>query len=82
MYYRLSETIDKVVEYINSAGGFTVVGWYKCGEINDQSNDDSQNEVESSEIGVHVVSIQPTDKKVLDDPIYKAMKFDLTPPDE
>ena len=67
MYYRLRDTIDKVVEYINSKGRFPVVGWYKRGEINDQSNDDSQNEVESSEIGVHVVSIQATDKTVLDD---------------
>ena len=81
MYYRLTDTIDKVVEYINSKGGFTVVGWYKRGEINDQSNDDSQNEVESSEIGIHVVSICPTDKTVMDDSIYKELRFDITPPD-
>ncbi len=80
-YFKLSESADNVVEHINSKGGFTVVGWYKRGEINDQSNDDSQNEVESSEVMIHVVSIFPTDKTVLNDDIYKQMKFDIADPD-
>ena len=80
-YVKLQKCIDEVVEYINLQGGFTVVGWYKRGEINDQSNDDSQNEVESSEIGFHVVSISPTDRKVMDHSTLKVKQFDITNPD-
>ena len=74
----MQDCIEDVVEYVNSNRGFTVVGWYKRGEINDISNDDSQNEVESSEIGYHVVSITPTDEKLLTDVELLKKKFDMS----
>ena len=64
-YFTLQKDADDVVEYINTNGGFTVIGWYKRGEINDVSNDDSQNEVESSEIGYHIVYIFPTNRAIV-----------------
>ena len=51
-----------VVRYINDNGGFTVIGWYKKGSINDISTEESDNQVESSEMGYHIVSITPTNK--------------------
>ena len=67
------------MEFINQKGGFTVIGWYKRGEINDMSNDDSNNEVESSEIGYHIVCIYPTDKKLLTSPDLLEKKM-ISPP--
>ena len=64
-YFSLQEAADNVVEYINTNGGFTVIGWYKRGEINDVSNDDNQNEVESSEIGYHIVYMFPTNRVIV-----------------
>ena len=64
-YFRLQDCIDNVIDHINDAGGFTVIGWYKRGEINDVSNDDSQNQVESSEIVYHIVSIYQTNMDIL-----------------
>jgi len=66
-YYDLQECIDEVVDYINENGGFTVVGWYKCGEIHDMSNEVVSTDVESSDIGFHIVSISPTNAKAVHD---------------
>ena len=64
------------MKYINENGGFTVIGWYKCGEINDISNEESQNEVESSDIGYHIVSIVPTNREIVKRTEFNNMKFD------
>ena len=75
-YFTLQTASDDVVEYINTNGGFTVIGWYKRGEINDVSNDDSQNEVESSEIGYHIVYIFPTNRAIVNRVGLKTKQFD------
>jgi len=77
-YYKLQECIENTIDYINSNGGFTVIGWYKRGEINDISNDDSQNEVESSEIGHHIVSIYPTNRDIVKLDEFKTKQFDIS----
>ena len=64
-FCELEDCIDDIIEYINGHGGFTVIGWYKRGEINDSSNVASENEVESSDIGYHIVYILATDKNLL-----------------
>ena len=59
----LEDIIDNAVDIINDNGGFTVIGWYKRGEINDQSNKDNfdgTERVEVGEIGYHVVHMYPT----------------------
>lgn len=75
-YFSLQTSSDDVVEYINNNGGFTVIGWYNRGEINDVSNDDSQNEVESSEIGYHIVYMFPTNRAIVNRVGLKNKKFD------
>ena len=64
------------MKYINENGGFTVIGWYKRREINDISNEESQNEVESSDIGYHIVSNVPTNRLIVDRTEFNSMKFD------
>ena len=51
-FFDILTCIDNVVEYINDNGGFTVMGWYKHGVINDRTlvsntsngNDNNNNE--------------------------------------
>ena len=76
-FFKLQDCIDAVVKYINDNGGFTVLGWYKRGEINDSSNDDSENQVQSSEMGYHVVSMKPTNFHVLNRAEFKKLKYDM-----
>ena len=78
-YYELEDKIDDVVELINNNGGFTVVGWYKRGIINDRAvltainNNDNgykQNnsnnpdvQVDSGKLNYHPCFIQPTNRR-------------------
>ena len=66
LFYKLQDCADTCVEYINSNGGFTVIGWYKRGEINDISNEESENLVDSEKIWYHVVCLYPTRRTLLD----------------
>ena len=51
-----------MIDHVTSSDGFTNIGWYKRGNINDQSNNnDSGDRVESGDIRYHLVSIYPTD---------------------
>ena len=36
-YMRMLLSVGRSIEFINENGGFTVVGWYKRGVINDKS---------------------------------------------
>ena len=46
-----------MIDHVTSSDGFTNIGWYKRGNINDHSNnDDSDNRVEFGEIGYHLVT--------------------------
>ena len=71
------ESITQVLEYINSRGGFRVIGWAKRGMIRDQGaagQQDNQaqrgygqqanqvnNMVENAEVRYHIVRLDPTD---------------------
>ena len=43
-YFDIEDAIRNVVELVNNNGGWTVVGWYKRGKINDQSMDNDSNQ--------------------------------------
>lgn len=71
------ESITQVLEYINSRGGFRIIGWAKRGMIRDQGaagQQDNQaqrgygqqanqvnNMVENAEVRYHIVRLDPTD---------------------
>ena len=81
-YFDLLDSIDEVVSYINSNGGFTVVGWYRRGIINDRTlvdrnananngrnnnaNTNDDLQVGAGEVNYHVVDLYPTDRALLD----------------
>ena len=69
------------IKFINDNGGFTIVGWYKRGEINDQSmltssmpnsnfnnsnEDNNHTRVDAAEVSYHIVQIIPTNRNLLD----------------
>ena len=73
-YWEIEDAIENVVDYVNDNGGWTVVGWYKRGVINDRSlleanstqhpsnNQDSTNEVDAGQLSYHVVQLLPTNQ--------------------
>ena len=76
---KLYEAIDDVVNFHNSNGGFTVIGWYKRGEVNDLNKIDIHNNEKllSSEISHHVTSIFPSQYKTLHIKDIEELKFNV-----
>ena len=73
---KVEDSIDAVIDYVNDHGGFTIVDWYKRGEINDQGSNQGDNEekVEDGEIGFHVDLLNPTDSNI---EIAEDLKFNV-----
>ena len=81
-YWNLSNCISNVIDFINENGGFTIIGWYKRGVINDQStitenivqggnngisnNTSTDNQIDNGEMNYHPYFIKPTDMQLLD----------------
>ena len=78
-YWNLSNCISNVIDFINENGGFTIIGWYKRGVINDQSiitgnvaqgisnnNTSPDNQIDNGEMNFHPCFIQPTNRQLLD----------------
>ena len=71
-YFNIVEAIQNVIGYINRNGGFTAIGCYKHGTINDRTliennnNNNAGNEIYASEINYHIVQLILTNKKNLD----------------
>ena len=77
-FFKLQKCVGDVVELINSNGGFSVVGWYKNGSINDVSHEEAQNQVESSDVNYHIVKMYPTSEAVLKLTKYKKCLYDMS----
>lgn len=68
--FEMEDAIIKTVEYINNNGGWTIIGWYKRGIINDQSmigmtEDGEQQKVDSGTVHFHIVSLLPSNRDFL-----------------
>ena len=55
---QLKDAVETIVRHINRNHGFTVIGWYKRGEIEDKGNEEKEH-VEASNLMIHPVSIYP-----------------------
>ena len=80
-YCVLLDHIDRVVQFVNDNGGWSVVGWYKCGVIYDRtlvSNNSSTSgstnngnnggvRVDNGEINYHVIEILPSNREIMTD---------------
>ena len=71
-YNNIVDAFDKIVDLVNSTGGWTVYGWGKRGLINDVSilgnyiKEPGDNKVISQEISTHVVHLHPSNKYYLE----------------
>ena len=67
---RLIDCMKGCVQYINNNGGFTVIGWYKRGLIDDKSlislNNGENEQVQSGVISHHIVSSMPSERGFLE----------------
>ena len=66
----LIDCMNNCINYINNHGGFTIIGWYKRGLIEDKSlitlNNGENEQVQSGDISYHIVSIMPTERAFLE----------------
>lgn len=71
-YWNMIDAIEEVVNDVNDNGGWTVIGWYKRGLINDQSmvsdetnnirnnNTQNENQVANGLINYHICVLRPS----------------------
>ena len=73
--------MKKIVEKVNQSGGWTVIGWYKRGVINDQTlvgsdgsggsggfkqgNQNSALQIDNAAINYHICYLLPTDQDLM-----------------
>ena len=79
-FFEIMNHLEQVVDYIHDNGGFTIIGWYKRGVINDRSlcqnntsagnNNSSSNnesiEVDNGQANFHITQIFPTNRDFTD----------------
>ena len=73
-------SMDNVVNFYNTHGGFTIVGWYKRGEINDVIHEEGKvlksDRITASSINYHISSMYPT-RNTGETAAIKTLKFDV-----
>lgn len=52
--------VNAMVDYVNTNGGWTVVGWFKKGEVKDMAAASDDVKVESDEVKMHLSLLTPT----------------------
>ena len=77
-FFEILDSIDNVIQLINDNDGFTVIGWYKRGVINDRSlvtkgngtgnngNTKEEVQVQSGDVNYHIVELHPSNRSFLD----------------
>jgi hypothetical protein len=84
---RLFNATRLVFEYINSLGGFQVIGWVKRGEVEDQGVDQPNNGlhhnaqrvmVQSGNLNHHISRLEPMHPQDVNPLILDGYKFDVT----
>ena len=68
--------INDMAKYINEHDGWTIVGWFKRGEVEDQSSSQGE-KVESSSLTLHVSLLIPTNKAIANglDPQFQSKQI-------
>eukprot|EP00957_Ditylum_brightwellii_P104921 7996825-Ditylum_brightwellii.AAC.1 len=83
-YFELVASVESVVGHVNNNGGWSVIGWYKCGVVVDKtkqtvdastSNTKEDAKMESGEISFHDVTLRPMNADLLnsDHPLGRAL---------
>ena len=79
VYDDLYDSICDVIDFINTRGGWAIVGWSKRGEINDVSPESTTSsateKVEAPSVSHHIIRIFHTNKNIN---IPDQMLFDVS----
>jgi hypothetical protein len=68
---QLRQSVNHAVEYINSNGGFTVVGWLRTGKVGDEGNPRGETDQSSLTNVVHLTYLMPSNLAVVDMAVYQ-----------
>jgi hypothetical protein len=73
--------VRNIQEIVNSNGGWTIIGWYRKGEVEDASAPSNENDskIEGSNKPIHIAYLFPTNKEAVL-PLLEAEKFDPAAP--
>ena len=83
---RIYTTAPNVFNYINTIGGFIVVGWVKRGEVEDQGVDQPKNGwphnaqrvmVQSGNLNHHISNLEPMNPEAVNYITLNGYKFDV-----
>jgi hypothetical protein len=66
--------ISQMVDYVNQNDGWTLVGWFKLGEVTDAAN--QQEKVENSEITVRISYLFPTNDNIIKTNEFQELQID------
>ena len=66
--------VKKMVDYVNEKCGWTVVGWFRKGEVSDASNEAEK--IDNSTVTVHISLLVPTDAEVTSTDEFKALQIE------
>ena len=91
-YWVLGDTLQNIVEFINDNGGWTIVGWYSRGVINDRAltgmiqstttsttasnQNNPEIQVDGADLSFHFCKILPTDSTYLDSNTFNGKSLD------
>ena len=79
-FVHVRNKVAQCAEYIRTqGGGWTVVGWFRQGEVADAS-EDGGDRIANHRIQVHISLLIPTDLDVLKSEEYKKLLVDYAPP--
>jgi hypothetical protein len=78
----IRQKVSSMVTYVNNHGGWTVVGWFRKGEVDDASN--AGQKMESLDTVLHLSYVMPTslDIQNSNDNAFEALKIESTAPAE
>ena len=85
-FAKLEDTVEDGIDLMNKNGGFTVIGWYKCGQVNNctvliqnssentskySSTNNEPSKVDNSELKIHPCVICPSNKNFFNKQSYE-----------
>lgn len=73
----LRKSKNSIVEHVNKNGGWTIVGWFRKGEVTDASNETER--LESETVKVHISLLTPTKQDLLESPELQALMISTGP---
>lgn len=70
-FLQVREGVQQCVDYVNQRGGWTIVCWFRQGEVADMSEEGAER-IENDTVTVHISLLTPTDAGDIDSASYKA----------